>query len=624
MRLRRLTFLLAIVTVFAQATDSSFAIDVLSPSNVTISYPNHPNVVDVTKAPYLAKGDGVTDATAALQLAINENTGRHRVLYFPAGTYLVSATLTWPKSWKGKENWGFTMLQGESAAKTIIRLKDATFTVPEKPETIMQCGGFGSADWFHNHIENLTFSIGRGNPGATALRFYSNNYGAVRNCYFVSEDGGGAVGLDLGHRDMNGPLLVRRIEVRGFRKGIATSHAVNSQTFEHVTLRGQSEFGFDNSGQAIAIRALTSENSVPAVRSYGTMCLLDATLKGLPGAERIPAVINYNGGRMMLRDVHTAGYARALGDVAVPDWAAALRSEGEKAGNAGSVIEEYFSHPPTAPFVSEAASLRLPVEETPEPVREDPKAWAVVDAFGADPTGEKDSSAAIQQAVDSGATTIFLPGSYALKSTVIIRGNVRHVIGVGGQIDYQKQSPRAFRIEGGSGLITFEHLANINSGIENLTDRTVVLRSIGTQIFSKGQGTLFFEDVAGHDLAIGSQRIFARQLNIENEGTHLRNDGGRAWVLGYKTERGGTLLETLSGGLTELFGTFSYTTTAGKLAPMFVTKGASVFAFFGEVCYTGDPFATIIQETQGSETKVVRAGEGQPLPYISGGGQKKE
>ncbi len=40
--------------------------------------------------------------------------------------------------------------------------------------------------------------------------------------------------------------------------------------------------------------------------------------------------------------------------------------------------------------------------------------WANVDMFGADPTGNKDSSAAIQQAMDSGATTIFLPGNMHL------------------------------------------------------------------------------------------------------------------------------------------------------------------------------------------------------------------
>ena len=85
-------------------------------------------------------------------------------------------------------------------------------------------------------------------------------------------------------------------------------------------------------------------------------------------------------------------------------------------------------------------------------------------------------------------------------------------------------------------------------------------------------------------------------MNVENQGTHLMNDGSDVWILGYKTERGGTLLETRGGGRSEILGGFSYTTTAGKLAPMFVNDNSSMFAFFGEVCYNGDPFATLIPE----------------------------
>jgi hypothetical protein len=57
---------------------------------------------------YGAQGDGVTDDTAAIQAALNDARvdangqplhndyyGRPKALYFPAGTYLVSATLRW-------------------------------------------------------------------------------------------------------------------------------------------------------------------------------------------------------------------------------------------------------------------------------------------------------------------------------------------------------------------------------------------------------------------------------------------------------------------------------------------------------------------------------------------------
>ena len=112
-------------------------------------------------------------------------------------------------------------------------------------------------------------------------------------------------------------------------------------------------------------------------------------------------------------------------------------------------------------------------------------------------------------------------------------------------------------------------------------------------------------------------RAYKAKVDVENEGTHVVNDAGKLWVLGYKTERGGTLLKTNRGGSSEILGGFSYTTTAGKLAPMFVTDNSSVFTFFGEVCYSRDPFATLIRETRQGATRSVARGAGTTTPYRS-------
>lgn len=594
-----------------------------SPANLLAGsqgYPSHANVVDVTSAPYLAKGDGKTDDTKAIQQALNENVGWHRVLYFPKGTYLVSATLTWPKTFASHENWGNTILRGADRDMTVIRLADGTFTDEKKPAAIMSCGGFGSADWFHNYVENLTFDVGWRNPGAIGLQFYSNNTGAVRDCRFVAAEGSGAVGLDLAHRDMNGPLLVKDCEVVGFARGVATARAVNSQTFENLTLRGQGEVGFMNEGQSVSIRGLVIESFVPAISSYGRLMLADVSITGVGRAAKHPAIVNFNGGLIFLRDIKTTGYKRALADLVTPDFAAAYRLDGEdKPGSLGPNIKEYSSHAVTTAFPSRVGSLRLPIKETPAVEWEDPTKWAVVDAFGADPTAKADSAAAIQKAIDSGATTVFLPGHYRSDSTLIVRGKVKRIVGLGGNLNYGQRKLINFRIaDGDSPAVCLEHFSHLGGGIEIDTKRAVVLRSMESHTIqgtarSEG-GEVFLEDVVGDNFRFRRQSVWARQLNIENEGTHLTNDAGDVWVLGYKTERGGTLAHTLGGGRTEILGGFSYTTTAGKLAPMFVNDDSSVWAFFGEVCYNGDPYAVMIRETRGRDTKEVKRAD---APFVS-------
>lgn len=573
-----------------------------------VRFPKCAHVIDVTQPPYSAKGDGKTDDTKAIQQALDDLMGLHKILYLPNGTYLVSDTLTWKNRNSAKRNaYGFVWVQGQNAGKTVIRLKDDTFTDPKKPRAAIYGGGFGSADWFHNYVQTLTIDTGKGNAGAVGLEFYSNNTGGLRDVTVTSGDGAGVIGLDLAHRDLNGPLLVRNVAVNGFATGIRCGWSVNSQTLERVTLKGQSAVGLANGGQCVSARGLKVEGEATAVRADSFTVLLDCQFSGTGEAKTLPAV-KVGKGSFFARNVNTDGYKTAIA------------SADASGGAAGPKVAEYVQGKSIAPFDAEKKSLGLDVAEPPAVTWDDPKTWAVAEDFGADPTGGKDSAEAIQKAIDSGAGTVFLPGFYQLSKPVRVRGKVARIVGSGGWTDYNGKTSPNFVIEDGDAKsVTVEHVSGVNGGIEVDTKRPVVVRSMGAKFIRfKQPADVFLEDVVTNDLTVlKGQKVWARQLNVENEGTHLTNDGGELWVLGYKTERGGTLLHTKSGGRSEIFGNFSYTTTAGKLAPMFRTENAGVFAVFHEVCYSGDPFAVLVEEKQGESTKTVKPADGGLSPYVT-------
>jgi Pectate lyase superfamily protein len=72
---------------------------------------NYTSLINVRNAPYNAKGDGITDDTAAIQSALNA-AQNGQVVYLPTGTYNVSSTL----SWANKQ----IVLRGDGPAATRI------------------------------------------------------------------------------------------------------------------------------------------------------------------------------------------------------------------------------------------------------------------------------------------------------------------------------------------------------------------------------------------------------------------------------------------------------------------------------------------------------------------------
>ncbi len=570
-------------------------------------FPESAQVVDVTKAPYNAKGDGVTDDTAAIQQALLDYPAKGAIIYLPTGTYLVSQQIRWGGSQNMRDGDAAknTVLWGQSKAGTVIRLKDRSpgFNDPRHALGVLWTGA-APAQRFGNEIHNLTVDTGVKNPGACGIQFIANNQGGVFDVAIVSGDGQGIAGLDLGYTDEQGPMLVKNVSVLGFDSGVISAHGVASWTGENISVRMPNRVGLLNNGQPASVRRFQFEGDVTAVRNgAGLLVLLDSNLEGTGESRELPA-ISISGGAVLLRDVKTSGFKTALAD----------GTRGSEI--AGPNIAEYSSVDPVSPISNVKSTLRLPIKETPAAVWGDPTKWAAPKTADA---------AGIQAAIDSGAETIILPrGGYAIDRTINLRPSVKRIIGTKAWIDVQKplveSSDSVFKIVGDSadpihleGLLT-----SFANGpfffIEHAAKRPLVLKHILVN-FGAAQtpshltyrntvpgAEVFIEDIVSGRFEFKGQHVWARQFNPEPTGTRLTVDGGTFWALGYKTERWGEIAVAKNGAKVEILGGLSQTSGSNKDA-MFVNDNSDMSIFFSEVNHSDDPFVKFVIEKKGSVSK---------------------
>jgi hypothetical protein len=620
------------------------------------------NMVINVKTRYGAKGDGVTDDTQAIQKAIRENVGTNRVVYLPQGTYIVSKRLKWQDT-NGK--WQSQLrLQGQNRTSTIIRLKDNAdgFNDRSNPRAVVYTGSGlyvedaygGGKDYpakgegneaFANYIEDLTIDTGN-NRGAIALDYLANNTGAVRN---VTLRGKGFAGLDMS-RKWIGPALVKNLVVEGFDYGIRIGNEVNSITLEHISICNQKIVGLENGGNIVAIRRLQSSNSVPAIRNTGTTGLITLIDAELYGNNPLVSAIE-NNSRMFARNVTASGYLSAImqDNNVLPE----------------TTVKEYSSNTPLTLFTSSAnTSLNLPVEEPPSFHDNDLSNWANVEDFGAKgkhPDGSEewgDDTAAIQNALDSGKSTVYIPpGRYYVSDTLYVRGNVRKIIAANATLSprgaafQDANNPKPFfRIEDGTAPeVTIERVGIINItpdaspgliGFEQNTSRTLVLKDISCcswrtndqkYVFrnTPGAGKLFVENVSGETWRFKHpQEVWARQLNVEGSNKKIFNNGGKLWVLGLKTEGGNvnTVIHTKGGGASELLGALLYVTESvspNEIA--FINDNSQVALSYATRKYGANDFQIHVQEAQGNQSRkltgdhVFQYTNGSTVPLYVGG-----
>jgi hypothetical protein len=159
-------------------------------------------ILDVTKAPHNARGDGTTDNTAALQKAVKDARDTRLVTYLPAGVYLVRDTIQCvqgtfgenpdqplPGDAKARAGTYFgelprtgdfpCIVQGASGAKrAVLKLaaKSPGFGDPPRPKRLLLIWSRGWENStgvqpnisFYQKVLSLDLDLG-GNPGAIGI-----------------------------------------------------------------------------------------------------------------------------------------------------------------------------------------------------------------------------------------------------------------------------------------------------------------------------------------------------------------------------------------------------------------------------------------------------------------------
>ncbi|NEO28389.1 MAG: hypothetical protein F6K03_16290, partial [Kamptonema sp. SIO4C4] len=419
----------------------------------------------------------------------------------------------------------------------------------------------------------------------------------LRDNIDISQDGQGSVGLNLAP-DENGPLFVENVYVRGFDTGILTWNPTASQTFENIRLENQNEYGWRNFNQNIYIRDLQSINTVTTLWNLpdgaSDVTLLDGNLIGVGDANTTPGIWNQKG--MYVQNLTTDSYDLAI----LQDD----KGDGNPSKPDGYVAEWIAQGDFETLFGSSSTMLNLPVEEIPDVPWDDLSNWVSPLEFGGIPGDGIDDTAAIQAAIDSGASTVYLPnGVWTMNGTVDLGGNVHRFLGTEAWLE---GGGTLRLVDGTASVVTVERLETSIDFVHD-SDRTLVLSNLFVSDYSnttQGTGDLFIRDVVSATWQIQNQNVWARQINPEPNGsvTRIINDGGNLWMLGLKTEDEGTLVKTINGGQTELYGGYMLNGDFGTI-PAFISEDSSLsYAGVSFRSFSGGSLPIGVEETRNGVT----------------------
>jgi extradiol dioxygenase family protein len=207
----------------------------------TSFHPIELGYLDITAPPYNAAGDGVTDDTQAIRLAIKHGYENDLVVYFPLGTYLVSRQLKlvdtrWPgSSIDRKHVYALMGERSRGGRRPTIRLKDGAW-VEEGILVDFEFRDDGDREYaashYNAHFRGIDIDMGN-NPKVSAISMNGAQYCVIED---VTISGNFRAGI---HKLPGSGGSVTNVRVEGGEIGVLQDEYRPSPSLQGVVLTGQ-------------------------------------------------------------------------------------------------------------------------------------------------------------------------------------------------------------------------------------------------------------------------------------------------------------------------------------------------------------------------------------------------